>query len=322
MRSKQKHALQNIHLYTTLYTIPDTDHHQTAARYIATATQTKIESNLFPNTLWDPCLYWIKSEKQTNNPVHDSRWGLSQAVIAVTQANQLLKDRFWVGVHSLRTVSAYDSGPKYLGEKKPCRPWGTWCFSHSLTTGPLLKLEASRICNTSITMMPWESIQHTESNVQYKCRPVRHCQACSCISCGTSVNQYTSTAHGKRIAVMNVHQWYAHTGINCVQCMASCNKLFHEDEKQLCLMNAWAHCPKCTWHYCWCTWWCDILWYPMLQVKQQTTILFSQGDANRIVQCLFPFQVLLHMLSCLCTYWHDNWEQPLTERKLLCLAAS
>jgi len=57
MRSKQKHALQNIHLYTTLYTIPDTDHHQTAARYIATATQTKIESNLFPNTLWDPCLY-------------------------------------------------------------------------------------------------------------------------------------------------------------------------------------------------------------------------------------------------------------------------
>jgi len=58
MRSKQKHALQNIHLYTTLYTIPDTDHHhQTAARYIATATQTKIESNHYPDTFWDTCLY-------------------------------------------------------------------------------------------------------------------------------------------------------------------------------------------------------------------------------------------------------------------------
>jgi len=38
------------------------------------------------------------------------------------KANQLVKDMFLMGVHSLRTASAYDSGPKYLGEKKPCRP--------------------------------------------------------------------------------------------------------------------------------------------------------------------------------------------------------
>lgn len=33
-----------------------------------------------------------------------------------------VKKLFFVGFDSLRMASAYDSGPKYLGEKKPCRP--------------------------------------------------------------------------------------------------------------------------------------------------------------------------------------------------------
>ncbi len=60
-------------------------------------------------------------------------------------------------------------------------------------------------------VLPWDCTQHTERIAQYKCRSARRCQVCSCIRCGTSVNQYSSTAHDNRTAVLNVKQWFAHT---------------------------------------------------------------------------------------------------------------
>ena len=55
------------------------------------------------------------------------------------------KTNFWlVSLCRDQTIE----GPKYLGEKKPCRPWGTWCSNQILATGPLLKSAASKTYTT------------------------------------------------------------------------------------------------------------------------------------------------------------------------------